>query len=446
MMKMFTQALAAISLILTPLFAEAATLQNVQLDTRAPAIIRALDGVGAVGGQSSSAVTVGTISGSVASFTTYYGSGANLTGIATGAPAYASLTGIPLQVAQVSNSGSISLTNLGISGTLRVNGALITPNPSLTWYGIQNIPAGVQAISATGMVYNIVSGSLFIGSGVEPSATTGTFNTCQGINACYGLTTGVRNTAFGSGALSNIKVAGRHTAVGYSALRDISTTSDLNCTAIGNQASEANVYCRNSNIVGSEAGRFAREVSNSIAFGAFALDANNGVHWNAVSLGYNTLTNLTYGLNVIAIGAQSAASQISATNIILIGANTGTPSNPAYANFLNIGNAIYGDLTGFGTNTVGGSSKIGINQIIPTANLDVSGTIRSTSLTTAGSLATGGLTVTGNSSQTAVSMFTLQVSSSATFIGSISTSLAGATSASLCVLPSGAIYRGTPNC
>lgn len=105
------------------------------------------------------------ISGTV-SATYLKGNGSQITGIGTASPTWGSISGIPSQVAQVSNSGSISLTNLDVSTLLRGTAVSVTGNMSVTtingivpsfgaapsWYTITNIPTYVQSVSNSGNI------------------------------------------------------------------------------------------------------------------------------------------------------------------------------------------------------------------------------------------------------------------------------------------------------
>lgn len=103
------------------------------------------------------------ISGTV-SATYLKGNGSQITGIGTASPTWGSITGIPTQVAAVSASGSISLTNLDVATLLRgtavsvtgnisvstINGSVPTFSGSPSWYTVTNIPVYVQNVSNSG--------------------------------------------------------------------------------------------------------------------------------------------------------------------------------------------------------------------------------------------------------------------------------------------------------
>lgn len=333
----------------------------------------------------------------------------------------------------------------GISATF-----IYADNISATSGAFVSLTIDGQTIDPDGgpdrFLVNDASATMYVGDGVNPVSATGTNNFCIGKNACYGLTNSTRNTAVGQDALLNLGTASRMTGMGWNVLKDVSSSSSLNCNAYGNLAAGSLVHCRNSNIDGVEAARFAHEVSNTFALGAFVLDASGGVHWNTVGIGYQTMTVATYTRDVTAVGNQAGIGLVSGTNVLLLGSGTNGPGTSLH-NFMNLGNTIFADMNGTGqASSGGGSAKVGINVVTPTSNLHVSGTLITTSGTTVATLAAGGLTVTGDTSATNVSATRVTVSGTSTMLGTISTSLSGETSASLCVSPSGYVYRGTPNC
>lgn len=300
-------------------------------------------------------------------------------------------------------------------------------------------PGGTGGGSGDGETYfkvNTTSETMYIDDGTNPVSATAINNFCVGINACSGLTTGVRNTGVGNNALKLVANGSRMTAVGWNSLSNVSGTNSLNCNAVGNLSGGNLVHCRNSVINGVEAARFAHEVSNTFALGSFVLDASGGVHWNTLGIGYQALTAATYTRDVTAVGNQSGIGLVSGTNVLLLGSSTNGPGTTLHG-FMNLGNTIFGNMISSTAHAItgGGAGTVGINVVTPTANLDISGTLNVTSLSTVASLAAGGLTVTGDSLLNNVSV-----------TGAISTSYAGAASATLCVGISGEVYRGSPGC
>lgn len=343
MMKTFIQSLAFLGLVLMPLLGEA-QMNNVQLDTRGPSIARALNAINAVGGQSASTVTVGTISGSIASFTTYYGNGANLKGL------------------------------------------IVSPS----WYSLLNVPQGVQGISNTGLLSQMASKSIYIGSGREPSASTADQNTALGWMALSSNTTGNLNTAIGSTALYQNTTGIRNVAIGARAMESASGSAVQNSVAIGSQAGSSIGIMRNSIAIGSESMRFRTgETSRSTCVGAFCLDANSAnPNYNNTGFGYNTFTNLTTGNGNTAIGSAAAQGIVSGSGNIFIGADTDGPGT-TLSNFLNIGRVIYGNIASTTNSALGGAGLIGINVVTPTQSLEVSGTVSATRFVGSGSGLTG---------------------------------------------------------
>jgi hypothetical protein len=262
--------------------------------------------------------------------------------------------------------------------------------------------------------------SFFVGSTGNTTASGGS-NYGIGTGGLVSLTTGTFNYAIGHNALVSCTTCFRNVAIGENVLSQSDGSTGINSVAIGYRAGESAVSARNSVLIGSEAARFKTDVSNSFALGFQTANSAGTRLWNSVLIGNQVASNMTSGTNNIGIGHQVTLGTTSFNNIV-VGASAGLPNNTASYR-LNIGQTMYGDLAQTGTAILGGAGSIGINQVTPTANLDVSGTLLTSGLATVATLATGAATITGE----------------------ISTSFAGATSRTLCVGPTGAVYV-SPTC
>ena len=225
------------------------------------------------------------------------------------------------------------------------------------FYVCRNTTTGWETLTAGGTVgaiddlsdaaSNIVSGSVYLGSGSGTSATSA-----------------IHNTAVGLGSMAQTTSGGSNIAVGFNALN--ANTTGSNNLAVGSNALNTNTTGNGNAAFGLQSINFNVSGTRNVGLGNFALQFSTGSSNTAV--GYNAGGPLTAGDGNLFLGAQT------------------TPFSTTGSNQLNIGNAIWGDLK---DNSTPLAARIGINVTSPTANLEVSGTISATRFVGDGSGLTG---------------------------------------------------------
>ena len=264
------------------------------------------------------------------------GSGANVA-IAAGAVKVIATDGAGSGAAVVDTLDGLSLSNLAVTGTIKLNGNYPT--------GTGNVAVGDTALDsiASGAQYNVA-----IGSAAGTAVTTGIMNTLIGSLAGDAITDGKYNIALGKSALSADTSGNRSIAIGLGALETQNFTSDTDAYNIG---------------IGHRAGTAVTTGVQNTIIGGLAGDALTTGQQNTV-LGYGALTLDTLGIGSVAIGraaleAQNFTTATSSLNTA-VGYHAGLSVTTGNANTFIGGRA--GDATTTGsTNVAVGTDALGSN-------------------------------------------------------------------------------------
>lgn len=184
-------------------------------------------------------------------------------------------------------------------------------------------------------------GNTHVGSWSGQEITSGSRNSCYGMNACMNLTVGSNNTAIGFNAISGTmsgtataegNPAADNTAVGYEALRQTRSNGQV---AVGNGALTANVY----GIINTAVGYLALASSingvANVAIGHASQLHTNGGSYN-VSVGRDAMLSNVDGSQNTAIGDQ-ALLNVNYSNVTAVGFQaTATGSNQAVLGNFNV--------------------------------------------------------------------------------------------------------------
>ena len=254
----------------------------------------------------------------VVSATTYYGSGANLTGIdATALKDAAGNVKI-----QANPSGAV-VTGVLTATTFKGDGSQLT---------------GIEAGITTDAQYNMLS---IWGSGDNFNGTNAQFNTLIGIDAGKALTTGDYNVGVGYSALASATNNGYNTVVGQLACQNINGASNV---SIGYESLPgvvgANVNCHYNVSIGDRAMQQAQGASSNVVIGWWAGKLINAGS-NNVCIGYKAGDAIENATNNIIIGHEAAASSSTAQNEITLGNSSTTKFRIPGVNFtINTGDVL----------------------------------------------------------------------------------------------------------
>jgi hypothetical protein len=238
-------------------------------------------------------------------------------------------------------------------------------NTGLGWYSLWSDTTGSfnTGVGAGTLFANNADRNTATGAGALLSNTTGSLNTANGAFALISNTTGSFNTATGDSALFHNTLGSYNTAVGDAALTNnngpgntatgalalsVNTTGEAN-TATGVAA----LFINSTGIWNTAVGWNALNVSNgnrntatgykalinnttgddNTAFGYLALGFS-GTGSGNVALGSNAGSNVTTASNVISIGSNVAAADVSNTCFIgnIFGVNVGMDALPVFIN------------------------------------------------------------------------------------------------------------------
>ena len=193
----------------------------------------------------------------------------------------------------------------------------------------ENTAVGDQAL-----VNNMGGSNTATGFGSLFSNTTGFQNTANGAQALFANTTGANNTATGDSALQSNTTGDENTANGIRAL--LSNTTGSENTANGVRALFLNTTGFENTATGTEALRANTTGGANTANGAFALffnttgDLNTATGFRALLHNLTGEDNTANGVGALensagnrntALGANTGASVMTASNVICIGAN-----------------------------------------------------------------------------------------------------------------------------
>ena len=190
---------------------------------------------------------------------------------------------------------------------------------------VSNTTGGKNTANGALALYYNTTGGFNTANGVQAlfNNTTGNNNTAEGYRALYSNTSGSANTAIGDAALF-FNTASQNTATGYQALTSNTTgtqnaaygfaalhnnsTASYN-TAIGYQALSTNSFGDGNTAVGVGALYLSEgfgEAGYNTAVGAGALGNLTGGAFN-IAVGHNAGSGVTFGGNIICIGAAGAS-------------------------------------------------------------------------------------------------------------------------------------------
>jgi trimeric autotransporter adhesin len=197
------------------------------------------------------------------------------------------------QALYTNTNGNNNLANGSQALYSNTNGNDNTANGSQALYsntnGNNNLANGFNAMfyNTTGS-YNIAMGDSALGG----AANTGNLNIAIGSQALYSNTSGIENIATGDHSLDRNTTGSYNIAMGDSALGGAASTANLNI-AIGSQALYSNTSGSPNIASGYQALRTNTSGSNNIAIGYQALQSNNSLN-NMVAIGTGALGNLDF--------------------------------------------------------------------------------------------------------------------------------------------------------
>jgi hypothetical protein len=273
---------------------------------------------------------------------------------------------------KVTNSSAVTLLSIRNDGYTKINGL--------------NIGKGVNQV-ASNTVFGV--DALSVATGIENTAigyqalrdnTIGTVNTAVGNNALLLNISGIQNTAIGYNSGRSATTANNNTSVGFYTL--FNNTGDNN-TAIGDRA----MYGNTSGAQNTAIGRFALYTNligqHNVAIGHNALNLNissgsvsigsgaaaNSTGSNLVTIGRDTLAELTTGVQNTVIGWNSGRGITTGSYNTVIGANV-TGLSSSLSNSIIVGNS--NGVVSLYTNS-NGDTMIGAGVTDAAARLHVKG-------------------------------------------------------------------------
>jgi hypothetical protein len=238
-----------------------------------------------------------------------------------------------------------------------------------------NTAFGVDALSVATGIENTA-----IGYQALQNNTTGSTNTAVGNNALLLNTIGIQNTAIGYNSNRSSIIGNNNTSIGFYTL--FNNTGDNN-TAIGDRASYSNTsgsqnvsigrFSLYTNLIGQHNVSIGHNTLNlntssgSVAIGSGA--SAQSVGGNLVSVGRDSLAELTTGIQNTVLGWNSGRGIVTGSYNTILGSNI-IGLNSALNNSILIGNS--NGLVSFYTNSFG-NTMIGNGVVDATARLQVKG-------------------------------------------------------------------------
>ena len=344
-------------------------------------------------------ISVQNVSAGIITATSFAGSGANLTGVASTENIRTNtnatfLQNINVGVAITAGSGSFSgdvsiggtltyedVTNIDSVGIITARaGVVVGSGITLSKDGDGFFTGIVTATdykkadgSAVGGLSSDSDGNTIGGTNAGDSITTGTNNTVIGKDAGTAITTGASNVAVGYAALDANTTASNNTAIGYDSL-GANTTGAYN-TAVGrnslllNTTGGYNVALGGGSLDSNLAGNYNTAVgfealqentgSNNTGIGYKALEENTTAG-NNTALGYEALTANTTGANNVAIGVEALDANTTGNDNAALG-TTSLSANTTGSNNVALGNESLAANTTASNNTAVGRSALQSN-------------------------------------------------------------------------------------